>query len=69
MIPRIQQDRPNVAKRYYCSTCGTRLMHGDGADKEPWRFCSMCGQQIEWEKASEVVWEEKSCDICGGWLI
>ena len=45
------------------------MMHGDGADKEPWRFCSMCGQQIEWEKASEVVWEEKSCDICGGWLI
>ena len=29
----------------------------------------MCGEQIEWDKVADVVWEEKSCDICGGWLI
>ena len=29
----------------------------------------MCGEQIEWDEATDVVWEEKSCDICGGWLI
>ena len=69
MIPRIQQERPNVIKRYYCSTCGTKLQHCDGVNQESWRFCPMCGQKIEWDEATDVVWEEKSCDICGGWLI
>lgn len=69
MIPRIQQERPNVIKRYYCSTCGTKLQHSDGVNQESWGFCPMCGQQIEWDKVTDVVWEEKSCDICGGWLI
>ena len=69
MIPRIQQERPNVIKRYYCSACGTKLQHSEDVNQEPWRFCPMCGEQIEWDEATDVVWEEKSCDICGGWLI
>ena len=69
MIPSIQQERPNVIKRYYCSTCGTKLQHSDGVNQASWRFCPMCGEQIEWDKATDVVWEEKSRDICGGWLI
>ena len=69
MIPRIQQERPNVIKCYYCSICGTKLQHSDGVNQESWRFCPVCGQQIEWDKVTDVVWEEKSCDICGGWLI
>lgn len=26
-------------------------------------------QEIEWDKSAKVVWEEKNCNICGGWLV
>ena len=29
----------------------------------------MCGQEIEWDKSAKVVWEEKNCNVCGGWLV
>ena len=31
--------------------------------------CPKCGKEIEWDISAKVVWEEKNCNICGGWLV
>ena len=68
MIPIENQERPNVACYYTCSNCDKKLVRGT-EDEPGWRFCPYCGEQIEWDKAEKIVWEEKNCDVCGGWLI
>lgn len=68
MIPVVKQERPNIAKQYFC-TCGRRLVPGDGQSVERWGYCPRCGEHIEWDQAKPVIWEEKNCNVCGGWLV
>ena len=68
MVPIESQERPNIKSVYTCSNCEKALFDGDD-DHPRWNFCPMCGQEIEWDKSAKVVWEEKNCNICGGWLV
>lgn len=67
MIPKITQQAPNIAERYWCSTCGAAIPKYKPLSNElsEWKFCSICGEPIEWDKAEPVPWEEKLCDTCG----
>ena len=69
MIPQITQDGPNITERYWCSTCKNALPPPDGAaagpKSDPWRFCPVCGEPIEYDKAQPVRWEEQNCTACG----
>ena len=73
MIPKITQERPNVAPRYWCGTCGHALPPPNGpetdSDPVPWKFCSICGEPIEYDKAEPVRWVEQNCEHCGRPLI
>lgn len=73
MIPQITQDGPNITERYWCSTCKNALPPPDGAaagpKSDPWRFCPVCGEPIEYDKAQPVRWEEQNCTACGRPLI
>ena len=68
MVPIETQERPNIKSVYTCSNCEKALFDGDD-DHPRWNFCPMCGQEIEWDKSAKVVWEEKNCNACGGWLV
>ena len=68
MVPIENQERPNMKSVYTCSNCEKALFDGDD-DHPRWNFCPMCGQEIEWDKSAKVVWEEKNCNVCGGWLV
>ena len=68
MVPIEIQERPNIKSVYTCSNCERALFDGDD-DHPRWNFCPMCGQEIEWDKSAKVVWEEKNCNVCGGWLV
>lgn len=68
MVPIENQERPNIKSVYTCSNCEKALFDGDD-DHPRWNFCPMCGQEIEWDKTATVVWEEKNCNVCGGWLV
>lgn len=68
MVPIENQERPNIKSVYTCLNCEKALFDGDD-DHPRWNFCPMCGQEIEWDKSAKVVWEEKNCNICGGWLV
>lgn len=68
MIPVMKQERPNTAKLYFCE-CGRRLVPGDDHGTERWAYCPRCGEHIEWDQVRPVVWEEKQCKVCGGWLV
>ena len=68
MVPIENQERPNIKSVYTCSNCEKALFDGDD-DHPRWNFCPMCGQEIEWDKSAKVVWEEKNCNVCGGWLV
>ena len=68
MIPIEHQERPIIKSIYTCANCEKGLFDGD-SDHPRWNFCPMCGHEIEWDKALKVVWEEKKCNICGGWLV
>lgn len=68
MVPIENQERPNIKSVYTCSNCEKALFDGDD-DHSRWNFCPMCGQAIEWDKSAKVVWEEKNCNVCGGWLV
>lgn len=73
MIPRITQDGPNIIERYWCGTCGCALpapIQDKAEDsKKAWRFCPVCGEPIEYEKAQHVQWREQNCEHCGRPLI
>lgn len=73
MIPKITQQRPNVAARYWCGTCGASLPNPHFADADPhragWKYCPICGEPIEYDKATPVQWSEQNCERCGNWLI
>ena len=71
MIPKITQEAPNIAERYWCSACGRPLPAPvpNSTDGDPWRFCPSCGEPIEYEKAEPVQWREQNCDKCGRPLI
>ena len=73
MIPKITQQRPNVAARYWCGTCGASLPNPHFADADPhragWKYCPICGEPIEYDKATPVQWSEQNCERCGSWLI
>ena len=73
MIPKITQKGPNIVERYWCGHCGAGLpnpcqFQGD-APKEAWKFCPMCGEPIEYDKAEPVQWTEQNCARCSSWLI
>lgn len=61
MIPERIYTRPNVAPRYFCCHCGTQLH--DEKDSR-WKFCPMCGKEIEWENAREINLREVNCTAC-----
>lgn len=67
MVPKVTQQAPNIIEKYWCSTCGAPLPKYKPLSNEPsgWKFCSICGEPIEWDEASPVVWGEKRCDTCG----
>ena len=71
MIPKITQEAPNIAERYWCSACGRPLPAPvpNSTDGDPWRFCPSCGEPIEYEKAEPVHWQEQDCVKCGCALI
>lgn len=73
MIPKITQDGPNIVERYWCGTCGCALPAPDQdkaeAGKDAWRFCPICGEPIEYEKAQHVQWREQNCEYCGRPLV
>lgn len=57
MIPKVIQDGPNIMPRYFCSVCGAALKKTDPITGEPsgWKFCQICGNPIEWEKAGPPI--------------
>lgn len=60
MIPKVTQDGPNIAPRYFCSVCSTPLRDTDPITGGPsgWKFCYICGSPIEWEKAGPPILKE-----------
>lgn len=50
MIPRIQQERPNVIKRYYCSTCGTKLQHSKDGNYDVFPLFTLVSAQTGHEE-------------------
>lgn len=60
MIPKVTQDGPNIAPRYFCSVCSTPLRKNDPITGEPsgWKFCYICGSPIEWDKAGPPILQE-----------
>lgn len=66
MIPERIYTRPNVVPRHYCSHCGTQL-HDDKDTR--WKFCPMCGKEIEWHMAKEVNLREVKCQECKTMLV
>ena len=73
MIPKITQKGPNIVEQYWCGHCGAglpnpRQFQGD-APKKNWKFCPMCGEPIEYDKAEPVQWAEQNCARCGSWMI
>ena len=73
MIPKITQKRPNIVARYWCGTCGAGLPdpYSAGADlhRTSWKYCPICGEPIEYDKATPAQWSEQNCERCGSWLI
>ena len=70
MIPDVIQAGPNILAEYRCSKCGIKLMPKINFLGVPaWKYCSECGEFIEWDKVTPLKWEELSCDTCGRWLI
>lgn len=69
MIPKENQERPNTVTYYTCSTCDKHLNEGGSHGQRRWNFCPICGEQIEWDKVKPIVWKERNCDVCGGWLV
>lgn len=73
MIPKITQRGPNIMEQYWCGKCGAglpnpHLFQGE-APRETWKFCPMCGEPIEYDKAKPVQWAEQDCERCGCRLI
>lgn len=73
VIPVVTQQSPNTVERYWCGNCGAgltspRIFCGE-EDKAIWKYCPMCGQPIEYEKAELPQWAEVSCERCGRKLI
>ena len=73
MIPNITQEGPNIVEQYWCGNCGAGLpppyqLRGEEY-KPTWKFCPICGEAIEYERAKPVQWAELNCERCGGNLI
>lgn len=73
MIPKITQKGPSIMEQYWCGKCGAGIpspqpFRGD-VPKGNWRFCPICGEPIEYDKAVPVQWAEQSCERCGCKLI
>lgn len=66
MIPERIHVRPNVKPRYYCCHCGCNLL--DDTDPK-WKYCPICGKEIEWNLAKDVWPEEAKCGYCGKILV
>lgn len=73
MIPIITQQGPNIVEQYWCGNCKAGLTNPRifrGQEWRPiWKFCPMCSQFIEYEKAKPVQWSEMSCEQCGKKMI
>ncbi|RKI66723.1 hypothetical protein D7V91_11505 [bacterium 1xD42-67] len=73
MIPKITQSRPNILERYWCGKCNASLPgpHSANIEKQgvEWKYCPICGEPIEYDKAKPVQWAEQDCEHCGRWLI
>ena len=52
-----------AAMRYH------RRMALKHAQTRAWKFCSICGEPIEYDKAEPVRWVEQNCERCGRPLI
>ena len=55
MVPKVTKSAPNVAAVYHCSVCGELLRETKLFTREPsgWKFCPICGEPIEWDKAKK----------------
>lgn len=73
MIPKITQAGPSIMERYWCGECGIGLTNPRRFAGEEalivWKFCPLCGEPIEYDKAKPVQWAEQSCEWCGNKLI
>lgn len=73
MIPNITQEGPKIVEQYWCGNCGAGLpppyQLRDGEHKPTWKFCPICGEAIEYERAKPVQWAELNCERCGVNLI
>ncbi len=67
MIPKLTQDAPNILPRCWCGKCGALLRYPSLSSENEviWRFCPMCGESIEYDKAESIHWEDKRCEWCG----
>ena len=73
MIPNITQEGPNIVEQYWCGNCGAGLpppyqLRGEEY-KPTWKFCPICGEAIEYERAKLVQWAKLNCEWCGVNLI
>ena len=60
-------------EQYWCGHCGAGLPNPSQfrgkVPKETWKYCPICGEPIEYNKAEHVQWSEQNCERCGSWLI
>lgn len=60
-------------EQYWCGHCGAGLPNPSQfrgkVSKETWKYCPICGEPIEYDKAEHVQWSEQNCERCGSWLI
>ena len=60
-------------EQYWCGHCGAGLPNPSQfrgkVPKETWKYCPICGEPIEYNKAEHAQWSEQNCERCGSWLI
>ena len=60
-------------EQYWCGHCGAGLPNPSQfrgkVPKETWKYCPICGEPIEYDKAEHAQWSEQNCERCGSWLI
>lgn len=52
----------------WCRPPQSKSISGESA-QETWKYCPICGEPIEYNKAEHAQWSEQNCERCGSWLI